>query len=834
MDILNKLRFGLDLDITCIEKQVKTIENIEQKYSQLAELCAYKTLDHPKWGMLAGRIKTEELKNKISRKFSETTEKSKILLYPDYYNFVMKNKDILDNIIIEERDYNIDWFGVCTAIKSYLLKLNGETVESVQQMFLRVATWTWMNTDTSTSACTMFEKIREVYDDLSLHNYMCATPTLFNSGLRRPQCSSCFLMTIQDDTAAISKSWHDCAIISQGCGGIGIDISDIRHSKINNSLESSGVVPMLKCHNAILNYIDQGGKRKGSATIYISDYHIDIFEFLELRKTSGSDSVRARELFYALWVSDLFMKRVENNEMWSLFCPNIAKGLNDVWGKEFEELYERYEKEHKYNKQIEARKLWQAIYVSWVEVGMPFILYKDASNRKSNQQNLGTIRCSNLCTEILQFTSKDEISNCNLSNISLKSCVVINEKHNLRTFDFSKLERLARALVRNINEIIDKNYYPETVPEIKNSNLRHRPMGIGVQGLADTLALMDLSWKCDDARKLNILIFETIYYGAVTESIKISKELTNEKMNKLQQLKNEHKLLIETTPYNEISKKQADLLKKIMDTEKIITTYSSFEGSPASKGLLQFDLWAIEEFCKKTGESIPFAMKNYSNLGIKSKLISDRYNWKIVSQNLKKSGMRNSLLLALMPTASTAHLIGNNEAFEPFFQMVFARTVLSGQFMIVNKYMVSDFEKLSIWNKDLSNDIIRNDGSIQELNISDYKKDPTEQEISRFDFLKEKYLTAFELPQKILAQFGVDRGQFICQTQSFNCFMKQPTYQKMTSFMFFQWKNGAKTGMYYLRSMPPASAMKYTLPSKNKIENIKKYTCTEDVCIMCQ
>ena len=458
----------------------------------------------------------------------------------------MENSEILNNMIIEERDAKIDWFGVCTFIKTYSLKRDDISIETPQQMFLRVATWIHMPD---------FEKIREVYDDLSLHNYMHATPTLFNSGLRRPQLASCFLMKVSDSMDSISKSWHDCAMISKNSGGIGIDISDIRHSSIGGLNASSGIVPMLKCHEPILKYVDQGGRRPGSAAIYLPDYHIDIFEFLELKKNTGSESMRARNLFYALWISDLFMRRVKNDEVWSLFCPNLAPGLNDCWGEEFEKLYMKYEAEGRYNRQIQARKLWETIYISWVEVGMPFILFKDACNRKSNQNNLGTIRCSNLCTEVVQYTSKDEIATCNLGNLVLSSCVRTLDSVNgpKRIYDFSKLERLARALVRNINNVIDRNYYMDNVPEIKNANLKHRPMGIGVQALADTFALMDYTWDSSEAEILNLNIFETIYYATVSESIKIARERYNYKARKLSELKQKWKSLIDTIPHPEIS-----------------------------------------------------------------------------------------------------------------------------------------------------------------------------------------------------------------------------------------------------------------------------------------
>jgi ribonucleoside-diphosphate reductase alpha chain len=829
---------NIDLSILDLNKYSMISTDVPKDvYDSLAETCAYNSVIHPEWATLAGRLKLQSLKFNTGKTFSETTVLAKGLLNSDYYNYVMENKNILDDIIIESRDDNIDWFGICTGIKSYLMKVGKNVVETPQYMFLRVAVWIWRGD---------IEKIKEMYDDLSLHNYMHATPTLFNSGYVRPQLSSCFLMTVGDDMEKISKSWHDVAMISKNSGGLGIDISDIRHSGIGNGSNainantSSGTVPLIKVLNSIVSYVDQGGKRKGSAAIYLSDYHIDIYEFLELRKNTGSESVRARDLFYALWVSDLFMKRVEKDEMWSLFCPNIAKGLNNVWGEEFEKMYLQYEREEKYDRQVSARDLWTAIHLAQVETGMPYIMFKDSCNRKSNQQNLGTIRCSNLCCEILEYTSKDEIANCNLANIVLNSCVkkLTNGK---ALFDFSKLERVSRALVRNLNQVIDINYYIKEVPQIKNSNLKHRPIGIGVQGLADVFAMMDLEWDSAEAKKLNLLIFETIYYGAVSESIMISKERLINKNTKLVKLKREWKELVDYHGKNPTMDDANRILKSIHETENIEINYSSFENSPTSKGFLQFDLWEKERLMKENninGEDI--SLDVVRDAFKKSKYNSSRYDWDKVRDNLKAYGLRNSLLVALMPTASTAHLIGNNECFEPFTSCIFARTVLSGQFMCVNKYMVKDLQDElfgDIWsNGKIANDILLDNGCLTNLNIKNYIKNPTPQQSERFNFLKRKYMTVYEIPMKVLAEMAIDRGRFVCQTQSFNCFMKDPTYQQMTSYLFYQWKNGAKTGMYYLRSNPATNAIKVALDTstKSKKDIIKEYTCTDEVCIVCQ
>lgn len=864
VDIITKYSQDLEhVDVSLISKEFDLLDEIQdyqQRCDQLAELCAYKTVEHPQWSLLAGRIKMLSLKCQTGNSLSDTAKKAKILLHTSYYDFVQQNAETLDDMIIQDRDLNFDWFGISTAMKSYLLKvkpdkqeLDALVVETPQQMFLRVAIWLHMPHDGSPPTRQHFDKIRTTYDDLSLFNYMHATPTLFNSGLRRPQLSSCFLMTIGDSMEHISKAWHDVAMISKNCGGIGCDIGDIRHSLINNSNSSSGIVPMLRVFNTILTYIDQGGKRKGSGAFYLPVYHPDIFEFLELKKNSGSEKMRARDLFYALWVPDLFMERVEKDEMWSLFCPNIAKGLNDVYGSEFQKLYEKYESQELYKQQVRARDLWQAIYLSWVEVGMPYVLFKDAVNRKSNQKNLGTIKCSNLCTEIVQYTSEKEIASCNLANIVLSSCVKHIRMTNKPVFDFSKLERLTRALVRNINNVIDINYYSDDVPQIKYANLRHRPMSIGVQALADTFAMMDYSWHSKEAYDLNNQIFETIYYAAVTESIKIARELLVEKKRKINHLENECKYLIDNRngiirqnniTDDQLEDKLAALLYEIRQVEQMETHYQTFAGSPASKGLLQFDLWVAEDIYKKSEGTLRFGEieENYFSTYYDPenyKFLSGRYNWDQVRKDLKTYGMRNSLLVGLMPTASTAHLIGNNECFEPFTEMIYARTVLSGQFMLVNNHMVNDFVAMGIWSKKLAYDIIES-GTLQNLNIENYIQDPSQYQIERFDFLKQKYLTSYELPQQVPVKMHLDRSKYVCQTSSFNVFMKKPTYQKMTSLMFDQWRNGAKTGLYYLRSAPASNAIKYatastsTLQPTDKKELQKQYLCTEEVCLVCQ
>lgn len=851
------------IDLNLIDKNINALfnSNTENPYSRLAEYCAYNSLVHPEWSLLAGRLKYKDFSSNCGKTFWDTTLLAKHMLHPTYFSFVEKYKDRINSILIQERDLDFDWFGICTALKSYLIKTEETVIETPQQLFLRVAIWIWMphvinienkylynNTPKEfkinhfSSIEKNFAKMKEVYDDFH-KNYIHATPTLFNSGLKRPQLSSCFLMTIGDSMESISESWRTTAIISKNSGGIGIDISDIRHSSIGGSSESSGIVPMLKCENSILNYVDQGGKRKGSAAIYLSDYHIDIFEFIELKKNGGSESMRARDLFYALWISDLFMERVEKDELWSLFCPNIAKGLNDVWGDDFKELYLKYEREEKYKRQVSARELWKSIFIAWKEVGMPFILFKDACNRKSNQQNLGTIRCSNLCTEILEYTSKDEIANCNLATVALPSCVrsCFFDGVQKCVFDYGKLERLVRSLVRNINNVIDINYYPSEIPQIQNSNLRHRPMGIGVQGLADVFAMMDLTWESKEASEVNNLIFETIYYASLTESNKIAFERHSKKEEQIQDIKNKMKHVVDAKDNSKnILNEIQELNDQLDEIKEIETTYSSFQGSPMSKGFLQFDLWVMERLQKESGVSMTEIQNNYFAKYYDEnnyKFLSGRYNWEKVRSDIIKYGLRNSLLLTIQPTASTAQLLGNNECIEPFTGLIYKRTVLSGQFMIVNKHMIKDFMDIGVWGEELYSMIIENGGSVQSLKAEDFLKEEEKSKIARFNYLKDKYKTVFELDQKITADLALQRGRYICQTQSFNIFMDTPTYQKMTSMMFYLWKNGAKTGMYYLRSRPKKEAIDIASFSRKKLkkkEVVGKYICNEDVCLVCQ
>lgn len=801
--ISNLLSLAVDLngvDVSILDRSLNYIESlsIPDQYSQLASLCRDNTIIHPDWGLLAGRIKIHDIKSTLPATFSESTSRLRILLNDKYANFVSDHAEELNNIVCEKRDWTYNIFAVETLLKSYLACIKHDNtvdvLETPQYLFLRVATFIWFPD---------MGRIKRTYNDLSLGNYIHASPTLFNCGMYKHQLSSCFLMTVGDTMGSITKSWRDCAIISLGVGGIGINYGSLRHSQVGHFGDTNGIIPWTKILNEILKAVNQGTRRPGGGAVYLPPWHIDIEEFLDLKKASGAEDMRARGLFYGLWISDEFMRRVENDEMWTLMCPNKAKGLNEKWGGEFEMAYKTYEEKFKEGKlancrQIRARDLMDRICLTQIETSMPYVLFKDSINRKSNQKNLGTTCCSNFCCEITEYTDEKNISSCNLANVALNSCVIDNtQSHRTyvqgtqshRTYDFDMLERLTRNMVQNLNQTIDRNYYPDDVPEIKETNLRTRPLGIGVQGLADTFALMDLAWEDGKARKLNHDIFETMYYAAVTESV-------------------------------ELAKKDGP--------------YEVFNGSPASKGLLQFDLWSQEKVEKQ------FSERAKSNPDITIDFLrnteqfqSDRYDWQQVREQVKKYGMRNSLLLALMPTAS-AHILGNTECFEPPASLIYARTVNAEQFVINNKHMTKDLQDIDMWTIEVTRQIA-SDGSIQ--NISDDLCQA--KHLERFHFLKKKYKTVFEISQKYLLDLSIDRGKFICQTQSFNCHMKEPTFKKLNDYHFHAWKNGAKTGMYYLRQTSRTDPMNFSccginVSSKKSSKASKLVDCTEDVCLVYQ
>jgi ribonucleoside-diphosphate reductase alpha chain len=679
---------------------------------------------HPNYGMLASRILIDNHhKNTPSSLIEciETLYHDQEIVSDTYHDLVCKHKDEYEKMIDYSRDYMFDYFGFKTLERAYLLKKSGKVIERPQHMWMRVAIQ--LHSDN-------FSKVQETYDALSQGYFIHATPTLFNSGTDHPQLSSCFLLTMSEDSIkGIYKTLGDCAQISKWAGGIGLAIHDIRarKSKIRGTNgESTGIVPMLKVFNDTAKYVNQGGKRNGSFAIYLEPWHADIEDFLKLRLNQGAEEDRARDLFYGLWIPDLFMKRLENNEDWTLMCPDECPGLANVWGQEFEDLYTKYEVAGKGRKSLKASKIWQLVLESQIQTGTPYLCYKDAANSKSNQQHLGTIKSSNLCTEIMEYTAPDESAVCNLGSLALPKFIEDGK------FNFDKLRKYTQILTKNLDIVIDKNYYP--TPECKKSNFNHRPIGIGIQGLADVFAMLRLPWTSKEAANLNKEIFENIYYAAATESM----------------------IGASDGVWRNVS----------------IETYRSFHGSPISKGKLQFDLW----------NETP--MTTYLDWDELRKLCS--------------TGMRNSLLIAPMPTASTSQILGNNECFEPFTSNIYTRRVLAGDFMVVNKYLVNDLVKIGLWTSEIRSSIIANNGSIQDL-----PEIPGE--------LRELYKTAWEIPQKTLINMSRDRAPFICQSQSLNLFIADPSFSKVSSMHMYAWKKGLKTGCYYLRTKAVATAQKFTI-----------------------
>ncbi len=803
----------------------------------MAEQCASMTTSHLDYGKLAARLVISNNQKKSPKTFSkamnimsnfETIHKKKrSLLGKTETAFIKSHSATLNKMIVQDRDFLIDYFGYKTLERAYLTKVNDQCVETIQYMWMRVSVGIHCH-GTKLTDDEKLEKIKETYDMMSLKNFTHATPTLFNSGTSHPQLSSCFLASMKDDSIeGIYNTLKDCALISKWAGGIGLHVHNIRASgtHINGTNgTSNGLVPMLKVFNNTARYVDQGGgKRNGSFAIYLETWHSDIFAFLDLKKNHGDEELRARDLFYALWISDLFMQRVKDNGDWTLMCPYECPGLSDVYGEKFKELYEKYELENKGKKTIKARELWFAILDSQMETGTPYMVYKDACNIKSNQKNVGTIKSSNLCTEIIEYSDKDETAVCNLASIALNSCVtyplleiykrfnktsdcilytkescpwcdklkvvfkkydieytevnceeneafeIMKSKYNVKTvpqfvvndqligghddciqklipyYNYSKLETITKVVTENLNNIIDVNFYP--TPETKTSNMRHRPIGIGVQGFADTCVMLNMAYTSDDARDLNKKIFETIYYAALCKS-------------------------------NELAQRDG--------------SYSSFKGSPTSNGELQFDLWNVKP--------------------------SDRYNWNELKQQIMKNGLRNSLLVAPMPTASTSQILGNNECFEPFTSNIYSRRTNAGEFILVNKYLMSELQELGVWNDDLKNNIIANKGSIQHLDFLSEK-------------LREKYKIVWEMPMKHLINLAVDRGPFICQSQSLNLWIEDPNYKTLTQMHLYGWMQGLKTGIYYLRRKPKHQPQQFTVaPETNtplpEIDN-------DPVCEMC-
>lgn len=752
---IKKLCYGLNELVDPVKVAMRVIEGLYDGVSTseldnlAAETAASMTIAHPDYAQLAARVAISNLHSNTKKSFSETMKdmynyvnprngQDAPLLSDEVFKVIQENSAFLDSHIIYTRDFNYDYFGFKTLERSYLLKINGKIVERPQHMLMRVSVGIHLDD---------LKSVIETYDLMSKKFFTHATPTLFNAGTPKPQMSSCFLLAMQDDSIdGIYDTLKQTAKISQSAGGIGLSIHNVRATGSyirGTNGTSNGIVPMLRVFNDTARYVDQGGgKRKGSFAIYIETWHADIFEFLDLKKNTGKEEMRARDLFFAMWTSDLFMKRVQEDASWTLMCPNECPGLYDVYGEEFEAMYLDYEFRGKGRKTIRARELWEKILESQIETGTPYMLYKDAANRKSNHKNLGTIRSSNLCTEIMEFTSKDEIAVCNLASISLPMFIE-NGK-----FDHQALYNVTKRVTRNLNKVIDRNYYP--VKEAENSNMRHRPVGLGVQGLADAFIMLRMPFTSDEAKTLNQEIFETLYFAAVTASMEMAKEEG---------------------------------------------PYSTFEGSPMSKGEFQYNMW-----------------------GMKDEELSGRWDWASLRKEVMEHGVRNSLLVAPMPTASTSQILGNNEAFEPYTSNIYTRRVLSGEFIVVNKHLLEDLVKLGLWNETLKQEIMRHNGSVQNIDVI-----PQD--------LKDLYKTVWEMSMKDIIDMSRQRGYFIDQSQSLNLFMQDANYSKLTSMHFYAWQSGLKTGMYYLRTKSAVDAIKFTLNNDKKEETPTLVAATEEISV---
>jgi ribonucleoside-diphosphate reductase alpha chain len=739
---VRKLCYGLNGLVDPLKVAMRVIEGLydgvttSELDNLAAEIAATMTTTHPDYAKLAARISVSNLHKNTKKSFSETmkdlytyvnprTGKKAPLLSDEVHKIISENSERLDSTIIYNRDFGYDYFGFKTLERSYLLKLNGKIAERPQHMLMRVSVGIHLND---------LDAAIETYELMSKKFFTHATPTLFNSGTPKPQMSSCFLLAMKDDSIdGIYDTLKQTAKISQSAGGIGLSIHNIRATGsyiAGTNGTSNGIVPMLQVFNDTARYVDQGGgKRKGSFAIYMEPWHADIYEFLDLKKNHGKEEMRARDLFYAMWISDLFMRRVEANEEWTLMCPNECPDLYNRHSEEFEKLYLKYEKEGKGRKKVKARELWEKILESQIETGTPYMLYKDAANRKSNQKNLGTIRSSNLCTEIMEYTSPDEVAVCNLASIALPMFIKNG------AFDHKELFRVTKRVTKNLNKVIDRNYYP--VKEAENSNMRHRPIGLGVQGLADAFIMLRLPFTSDEAKKLNQEIFETLYFAAVTSSMEMAKEEG---------------------------------------------PYSTFKGSPMSQGEFQHNMW-----------------------GIKDDELSGRWDWEKLRKEVKANGVRNSLLVAPMPTASTSQILGNNECFEPYTSNIYTRRVLSGEFIVVNKHLLEDLVDLGMWNENMKQELMRANGSIQ--HIETIPQD-----------IRDLYKTVWELSMKDIIDMSRQRGYFIDQSQSLNLFMENANYSKLTSMHFYAWKSGLKTGMYYLRTKAAVDAIKFTLDNTKKKE----------------
>jgi ribonucleotide reductase alpha subunit len=780
---LKNLSSDLHINVSEIAQKVCTRIFDGVKTCELDELAAYlcssMSIDNPDYSTLASRIIISNHQKNTSPSFSETVNilydnkdingEHSPLISEELYEIVNKNKEKLNNYIDYQRDFLFDYFGFKTLERAYLIKIDKKIIERPQHLWMRVSLGIHGND---------IREVLQTYDLMSKKYFTHATPTLFNSGTKRPQLSSCFLCSVNDDSiSGIYDSLKEMALISKYAGGIGVHIHQVRskgsHIRGTNGT-SNGIIPMLRVFNNTARYVDQAGKRLGSIAVYLETWHSDIEAFLELKKNHGSEEERCRDLFLALWVSDLFMERIKANKKWSLMCPDQCKGLSDTYGDEFKALYEKYESEGKYTKQINAQDLWFKILEAQIEQGVPYILYKDAANKKSNQQNLGTIKSSNLCAEVLIYSSPEETGVCNLASICLPTYV------NNGVFEFDKLHEVVKVAAKNLNKVIDINFYP--VEKARVSNLKHRPIGIGVQGLADVFMMLKYPFESEAAAELNKQIFETIYHAAVESSMELSKKRNNIITDILNNNSEE-----DITKY--VNEFEEDIIKT-----KYIGAYSSFEGSPISRGLFQFDLWGEKP--------------------------SERYDWDKLREDIKSFGIRNSLLISPMPTASTSQIMGFNESFEPFTNNIFQRKTLSGEFIVINKYLIRELMSKGMWNKDLKDTIILHEGSIQ--NIKEISKE-----------MKELYKTSWEIKQRVIIDMSADRGRYICQTQSLNIFMEEPDFQKLSSMHFYGHSKGLKTGSYYLRTKPRAKTQQFTIDPEFAKRKLKCAEDNEDSCVLC-
>jgi ribonucleotide reductase alpha subunit len=792
---LKHLADGIDVNVFDITQRVCSRIYDGVKTTELdelaAQLCSSMMIEHPDYGKLAARIIISNHHKNTSPSFSETIQimydntdvegNPSPLVNQRIYDVVMKNKEKLNTYIDHTRDYDFDYFGFKTLERSYLTKVNGKIVERPQYMWMRVALG--IHDDD-------FKDALKTYDLMSNKYFTHATPTLFNAGTLHQQLSSCYLLAMEDDSlASIYNTLKDCAMISKYAGGIGLHIHNVRakgsYIRGTNGT-STGIIPMLRVFNNTARYVDQGSRRMGSFAMYLETWHADIESFIQLRKNHGSEEERCRDLFLALWVSDLFMERVKNNAKWSLMCPDKCKGLSDVYGDDFRRLYQKYEEMGYYNKQVNAQDLWFKILECQIEGGTPYILYKDAVNAKTNQKNLGVIKSSNLCCEVMQYSNANETAVCNLASICLPTFVE-RDVDGVLFFNYDKLHETTKLITKNLNKIIDKNFYP--TPKTRLSNLKHRPVGIGIQGLADTFALLRIPFESSAAREVNVKIFETIYHAAIESSMEISKRRHNCVLEA--RAKGED---VTQSPYNDYLKLN-EYEMEVIKTEHP-GAYVSFEGSPASKGLLQFDMWGVTP--------------------------SDRYDWVTLKQEVVMYGIRNSLLVAPMPTASTSQIMGFNESFEPFTSNIFKRKTLGGEFVVINKYLIRDLIERGLWDKRMKDLILLNEGSIQ--NIEGIPEE-----------FKSIYKTAWEIKQRAVIDMSVDRGAYVCQSQSMNIFMEEPDFKKLSSMHFYGWSKGIKTGSYYLRTRPKAKMQQFTI-DPNLAKNTEKVAvqfAEPEACLTC-